>query len=320
MAVENPSIDIIIVNWNSEKQLLDCLVAVQQTNKVNFRINRVCVIDNCSNDQSLFGVETLDLPLELIRNNENRGFGEAVNQGVCTSTSDYLLLLNPDTRLLENSLAEPVKFLENPENNAVGIVGIQNIDEHGKTTKTCTRFPTPRMLVFKSLGLTYLFPGKFVGHFMTEWHHQASRVVDHVMGSFYMVRNSIWQKLKGFDTRFFMYYEDLDFSFRARKDGVISIYLCDAQVFHRGGGTSEKIKARRLFYSLRSCLYYANKHFKPQGFIAVAIVTLLIEPWTRIASALFRLRLQEVGQTLHGYAMLFRDLPNIYRRMRRYTK
>jgi GT2 family glycosyltransferase len=144
---------------------------------------------------------------------------------------------------------------------------------------------------------------------MAEWDHASILQVDHVIGAFFLVRREIFNSLNGFDDRFFVYLEDLDFSFRARKAGWRSMYLADAQAFHAGGGTSNQVKARRLFYSLRSRLLYAFKHFSWLGAIAVVLATLLVEPLSRSAQALFRASLSTLRETWAAYGMLWRWLP-----------
>jgi hypothetical protein len=127
-----------------------------------------------------------------------------------------------------------------------------------------------------------------------------------------MVRRTVFDQLDGFDECFFVYLEDLDFSFRAHQAGWRTVYLTESQAFHRGGGTSEQAKARRLFYSLRSRILYATKHFSEAGAALVAAATLLVEPWTRLAWAAVRLAPREAWETACGYALLWTDLPSIF--------
>jgi GT2 family glycosyltransferase len=318
MTDKRPNIDIIIVNWNSKKQLYNCLASIEQIEKTNFNLNRVCVVDNGSIDNSLSGIEALSLPFEIIINTRNKGFSAAVNQGTRSSISDYLLLLNPDTRLQYNSISKPIQFLEDPQSASIAIVGIQNVDDFGNILRTCARFPTPKMFIINAFGLNRIASEKFRGHFMWEWDHQSTRIVNHVIGAFFLVRNNIWQQLGGFDERFFMYFEDIDFSQRVHAKGFHSVYLSGAQVYHRGGGTSEQVKSTRLFYSLKSCLYYAKKHFGENGFYLVAVAVLAVEPLTRLAWATFRFSSNQMVQTIKGYIMLYRELLKKGRRTHRF--
>ena len=97
------------------------------------------------------------------------------------------------------------------------------------------------------LGLDLIHPRSALNLFMVEWEHDENRQVDQVMGAFFLVRRSLFCALGGFDERFFVYMEDVDFSYRAHKEGWRSYYLADTQVFHKGGGVSSQAKARRLF-------------------------------------------------------------------------
>ncbi len=309
----NGSLDIIIVNWNAGQQLRECLQSIAAADRRGFELLRVVVVDNASVDGSLDGIENLRLPLTLIRNNENRGFAAACNQGARGSKADYLLFLNPDTRLFEGSLRGPMEFMEQPDNRGIGIVGPQIIDEAGQISRTCARFPTLFRFYVQMLGLNRLFPHFIPGYLMTDWDHRESIEVDHVIGAFFLVRRPLFEMLGGFDERFFVYLEDLDFSYRARQAGWRSFYLTGAQVFHKGGGTSEQIRAKRLFYSLRSRVLYGYKHFGRWGGTVLLLGTLLIEPLSRLTLAAVRRSGRDMAETLQAYRMLLGAMPSILR-------
>jgi len=267
------------------------------------------VIDNASQDASARAVEDLALPLFLIRNNVNRGFAAACNQGAVGSKADYLLFLNPDTRLFEDSLTVPIAFMERPENQHIGIVGIQLINDEGRVSRTCARFPTPGQFFAKMLGLDRLFPRVFSSHFMNEWDHRDCREVDQVMGAFFLIRRALFEMLNGFDERFFVYFEEVDLSFRARQLGWSSFYLAAAQAYHKGGGTSEQIKAKRLFYSLRSRILYGYKHFSRATATMLMLGTLIVEPLSRMALGAARGSGNEIIETGRAYFMLWSSVP-----------
>jgi GT2 family glycosyltransferase len=308
MSFVNVSIDIIIVNWNAGQQLRECLESIITVDKEGFEIYNVVIIDNASSDGSLDSLEELKLPLIIIRNKENLGFAFACNQGAINSKADYLLFLNPDTRLSEDSLKVPITFMEQPENQHIGIVGIQLVDEEGRVNRTCARFPTPGRFFAKMLGLDRFFPRVFPSHFMLEWDHCDSREVDQVMGAFFLVRRPLFKMLNGFDERFFVYFEDLDFSLRARQLGWSSYYLAGAQAYHKGGGTSE-IKAKRLFYSLRSRILYGYKHFSWTAATMLMLGTLFVEPLSRIVLAIAHGSSSEIVETCRAYRMLWNSMP-----------
>jgi N-acetylglucosaminyl-diphospho-decaprenol L-rhamnosyltransferase len=315
-----PSLDLIIVNWNSGSQLRHCLHSILGSECRGLIFNRVVVVDNASNDGSLEGIESLNLPLRLIRNQDNRGFAASCNQGARESSADYLLFLNPDTVLFRDSLLKPVEFMEQPENSPVGIVGIQLVDKAGNVSRTCARFPTTVDFCSKMLGLDRLFPTTFPGHFMTDWDHSTCRNVDQVMGAFFMVRRKLFEILGGFDESFFVYFEDLDFSLRARRSGWRSLYLTDARAYHKGCGTSERVKDMRLFYSLRSRILYGFKHFNIFAATGLMVATLVLEPFPRIVLGFVRGSYEDIKGTIRGFFMLWRAVPILLRSAAKYRK
>jgi GT2 family glycosyltransferase len=184
---------------------------------------------------------------------------------------------------------------------------VQLLDEAGHVSRSCARFPSAVGFAAHAVGLDRFFPR--LGHFMAEWDHAQTRQVDQVIGAFFLVRRNLFEALHGFDERFFVYFEEVDLSYRARQTGWRSVYLADAQAFHAGGGTSNQVKARRLFYSLRSRLLYAFKHFSWMGAFAVLLATLLVEPLSRSALALMRRSWVGLKETWAAYGMLWRWLP-----------
>lgn len=228
----------------------------------------------------------------------------------------YVLFLNPDTRVFQGSIEQPLSFLESGAGQRAGICGIQLLDEHGRVSRTCARFPSLMRFTAQALGLNKLPGLRSTGVHMAGWDHGETRTVDHVIGAFYLVRRSLFRDLSGFDERFFVYLEDVDFSFRARGAGFESVYLAEAQAFHAGGGSSRQILARRLFYSLRSRLLYAFKHFSRWKAVLTLIITVTMEPVARVLFSLGRGNVVDVINTLRAYRLLFLDLPNILRTAR----
>jgi GT2 family glycosyltransferase len=303
-----PSLDIITVNWNAGPMLRRSLASIPPALDSTFALDRVVVVDNASTDQSLSGIDALPLPLTIIRNAENRGFGAACNQAALRSAADYLLFLNPDAFLNADSLSVPMRFLEERQYANVGIVGIQLRDAAGRITRSSARTPTPVTFAARALGLDVLLPGRFPSLFLTDWDHGDTRELDHVIGAFYMVRRTVFERLRGFDERFFVYLEDLDFSVRARRDGWRIFYLAEAHAEHKGGGTSDAVKASRIAYSLHSRIQYGFKHFSGPAATALAVLTLAVEPLSRLARALGRHDLAEAQDTCRGFIELWRRL------------
>ncbi len=307
------SFDIIIVNWNAGKQLYECLKSIEATRRDGFRLNRVVVVDNASTDGSADSLDDIDLPLVIIRNAQNLGFAAACNQGAKGSDADYLLFLNPDIRLFPDSLSRPIRFMQQPGNEKIGICGIQLVDESGRVARTCARFPMLDMFFSKMLGLNILFSRYFPSHFMIEWNHKETSEVDQVMGAFFLIRRNLFETMGGFDERFFVYFEEVDLSCRASNAGWKTVYYADAKAYHKGGGTSEQVKAIRLFYSLRSRIIYGYKHFGWFSATLLMAATFFLEPLSRLALTVWKQSGREAKETIKGYAMLWRAMPALFR-------
>jgi N-acetylglucosaminyl-diphospho-decaprenol L-rhamnosyltransferase len=307
-------LDIVIVNWNAGRYLGPCLSSIGAASRDGFELKRVIVVDNASSDGSVDNLHFPDLPLSLIRNPENRGFAAACNQGVRGSTADYLLFLNPDIRVLSDSLQTPIQFMEEPGSARVGICGIQLLDQQGIVSRSCSRFPTITSLLSQMVGVDRLFPSIFGGHFIEESEHERSGPVDQVMGAFLLIRRSLFEDLSEFDERFFVYFEDLDLSYRAKLKGWASYHLATARAFHRGRGCSDQVKAARLFYFLRSRILYTRKHFSLASSSLITLGTLIVEPFCRLAWYSLRGSFGEMREMLEGYRMLYGALPGILRR------
>lgn len=297
-------IDVVIVNWNSGVLLANCIQSVRRCSIEN--IGRIIVVDNGSKDGSCDFLLNMDDVL-LIHGGGNLGFGRACNMGAGYARGEYILFLNPDAELYEGVLKVTHEFMFASREGRVGICGVQLMDEAGKVARSCARFPNAFNFLAHSVGVVHYFPR--LGHFMNEWMHDRTQPVDHVIGAFFLVRREVFDELDGFDERFFVYLEDLDFSYRARQAGWRSVYLADVKAFHAGGGTSNQVKAKRLFYSLRSRLLYAFKHFSLFGALLVLMSTLLLEPVSRSALAVIRRSWTSLIETWSGYGMLFRWLP-----------
>jgi N-acetylglucosaminyl-diphospho-decaprenol L-rhamnosyltransferase len=310
-----PTVHVVIVNWNAGSLLAECLQSFEAVSGDAVALSRITIVDNCSTDDSLHALEEIAIkfPLEIIRNSSNRGFAAACNQGARGSDANFLLFLNPDTRLCSGSLETPMLFLADAKNSRVGIVGIQLIDLHGNVARSCARRPTVCSMIGHSFGLDHFGYSIFPKHFLSEWDHRDTRTVDQVMGAFFFLRRSMFTKIGGYDERFFVYFEDLDLAVRAGEQGWTSVYIATAHAFHRGSGTTEQVKDVRLFYSWRSRILYAFKHFNRVGAAAIALVTLSVEPIVRALALLANNRPREISNVLRATRLLWSNLPKIMR-------
>lgn len=293
------TLSIVIVNWNAGDQLRACIASVAQAAEPC----EVIVIDNASSDESSRGIDQYGIPVRLIANAANRGFAAACNQGASEAHGDYLLFLNPDTRLFADSLTGPLDFMDRPENAAIGICGIRLVDELGNTSTCAARFPSLRVLAGSILGLGKLFPRIFPPHLMAPRELNDSRTVDQVIGAFFLIRRNVFDRCGGFDERFFVYFEEVDLSLRAKQMGYASYFLSDVAAFHKGGGCSEQVKAARLFYSLRSRVLYAQKHYSAVGLFGLAVL-MAIELPLRVGRSVVRMSRADFLNTLKAYRQL----------------
>lgn len=297
-------LSIIIVNWNASGQLAEVISSIAQFHQD--LVSNVIIVDNASTDDSLVQVEELsNLPfqLQIVRNHDNRGFGAACNQGAELAKSEFILFLNPDTRLFEDSLTKPISFMRQPSNSGISICGIRLLDKEGNASTSAARFPTLQVMAGKILGLTKLFPTAFPAHLMSSSELRESGFVDQVIGAFFLIRKNVFDRCGGFDERFFVYFEEVDLSLRAKQLGYSSYFLSEVSAFHKGGGCSERVKAARLFYSLRSRILYAQKHYSLMGLVALVFLTGLELP-LRLVQGVLRTSWSDMKNTSAAYMQL----------------
>ncbi len=292
-------LDVVVVNWNGGQLVRECLASLREA-AGQAPFFRVIVVDNASTDGSADGLDAGAAECVVIRNSENRGFAAACNQGAAVGDAPYVLLLNPDAAVTRADLERTLDFLDQPTQRHIGVCGVRLLDERGEVSRTCARFPSPGRTWAWMLGLDRALPGRFPPHFMTEWDHASSRDVDQVMGAFFLVRRPLWEELGGLDERFFVYYEEVDFCLRARARGAATHFFAGASVRHVGCGTTDAIRATRLFYSVRSRILYGFKHFPaPAAWLHLG-GALVVEPLARVALSLARRDTQAAREVVAG--------------------
>ncbi len=295
--------DVVIVNWNAGPWLHRCVSSIRDHGIDD--IGTVTIVDNGSTDGS-DRLKFNDFTLDIVRTGENLGFGRACNRGARRGKSPYILFLNPDAALLQDTLKTALDFLDRPENAKIGVCGIKLIEEDGSVQRHCARLPSFGVFLAAASGLSALFPRHMPALHDRGFDHLTNREVDHVIGAFYLIRRDLFEKIGGFDDQFFVYLEDLDLSARVHGAGFKVYYLADAVGFHKGGGTSDQIKPQRLAYALEGRILYAFKHFNLPAAVIVTAATLLIEPFPRIIKALMHFSAQEIRDTLLGFSLLWR--------------
>ena len=302
------SIHIVIVNWNTGAYLSECLESVVLADRDDVTVERVTVIDNASTDGSAAALDDLDLPLEVVHNSSNIGFAAACNQGAAGSEADYLLFLNPDTRLFEDTLAVVTSFMDSEQAAQIGICGGQVLDPTGGPAISCARFPTLPVLFGKMTRLSLVLPRFFPSHHLTPAETSHSGIVDQVIGAFFLVRRRLFTRSDGFDTSYFVYYEEVDFARRALQQGFRSYFLKEARVLHAGNVSSDQVRDVRLYHSLRSRQVYALRHWPRWQAGLLALLTLGIELPARLTMALLQRSRSDFSATVSAYRMLIGDL------------
>jgi hypothetical protein len=298
-----PSIDIVIINWNSSAQLNRGLESIAMSDQRTIQIGRIIIVDNASMEFFVREEFKKTLPIEIIINPANVGFAAACNQGAKICTSQYLLFLNPDVRINADSISTPVRWMDT-DGGDVGICGIRLFNKGGRCETSCADFPRLSMYLVAAIGIDKLLPHRRLGRFHDASELDADGYVDQVSGAFFLVRRKVYEFLGGFDERFFVYYEEVDFSLRARQKGYPSYYLSRISAGHIGGTSTGQAGPRRLFYYLQSRLKYAKKHFRPLEYLALSVLTLGPEFFMRLSFSLWR-GSRELTETLAAYRMLW---------------
>jgi N-acetylglucosaminyl-diphospho-decaprenol L-rhamnosyltransferase len=306
-------IHIVIVNWNTGDCLRECLASVAASQGGDDMISKVTVVDNASTDGSAEGLDVPSLPVEVLRNAENVGFARACNQGAAGSTADYLLFLNPDTRLFPATLAAVTRFMESEEAAGIGVCGVEVVDTAGRPAISCARFPSLRVLFGEMTGLCRVLPQVFPRHQITGNELPQSQVVDQVIGAFFFVSRDLFDRLEGFDERYFLYFEEVDFALRARRQGARSYVLKEARLFHAEHVSSSQIGGARLHHSLCSRLLFAYRHWPRWQANLLLGLTVTVEFVARLATGAVRRSASDIRATVEGYRRLFGDMPHLRR-------
>ena len=304
------ALDVVIVNWNAGDQLRACLASLAASEGAEQL--RVVVVDNASGDGSADDLDRPGLALTVLRNADNRGFAHACNQGAALGSAGAILFLNPDTQVSRSGIAAARAQLE--ADPGTGIVGARLVDEAGRTHRTCARHPTGASLIAHTLFLDRLLPRLVPPHFLLDWDHEETRAVDAVMGAFLMIRRPLFARLGGFDERFFVYWEDADLCARAPATGFAVCHAAQAEIRHRGQGTTEAVKDRRLFYFLRAQALYARKHHGRAAFLAVLAAAMAVNLPVRLGRALVRGKVGDAGAVIRAGRMLTAALPGLLTR------
>jgi O-antigen biosynthesis protein len=253
-------LSVIIVNYNVKYFLEQCLLSVNAAIKETEA--EIIVVDNNSVDGSVNMVKEKFPQVILIENKINLGFSKANNQAIKISKGQYILLLNPDTVVEEDTFIKSLSFMDSHPD--AGGLGVKMIDGKGKFLPESKRgLPTPSVAFYKAFGLSRLFPrsktfGKYhLGFLDKDENHE----VDILAGAFMMLRRETLDKTGLLDETFFMYGEDIDISYRITKAGYKNYYFPETRIIHYKGESTKKSSINYVLVFYNAMIIFARKHF-----------------------------------------------------------
>lgn len=275
-------LSVIIINYNVKYFLEQCLCSVR--NAMKNIDGEIIVVDNNSTDGSQVFFQNQFDDVLFIWNTTNTGFAKANNQAIRVATGDYLLFLNPDTIIAEDCLEKCMAFIK--KNNNQYTLGVKMLDGSGRFLKESKRaFPGPMTSLYKLFGLARLFPRSktFSNYHLGHLNENQNHEVDVLAGAFIMTPQNILEKVQGFDESFFMYGEDIDFSYRIQKAGFKNFYFAETSIIHFKGESTKKgsLNYVRMFYKAMSI--FVKKHY---GGSKAGIFNLLIQVAIRIRAGM----------------------------------
>ena len=263
-------LSIIIVNYNVKEFLQNLLYSIE---KASTNITKeVIVVDNASDDGSVNLIKEKFPSVKLIENQSNVGFGIANNQALKLANGEFLLLINPDAVVSEDTFDKMICFFK--KNPDAGLAGCKILNPDGTLQLACRRsFPGPWTSFCKVTGLSNLFPGSklFARYNLTYLDIDQTYEVDAISGSFMMMRREVYEKVGGFDEHFFMYGEDLDLSYRIKQAGYKVFYVHTTQIIHYKGESTRRssLDETKVFYEAMHL--FVKKHFSSSFIIEVIL-------------------------------------------------
>lgn len=261
--MEPVKLSVVIVNYNVVHFLEQCLKSVFKA--MEGISGEVFVVDNFSVDGSVEMVREKFPQVKLIANRENTGFSKANNQAIKASSGEYVLLLNPDTVVEEDTFSTCIAFMDaHPD---AGACGVKLIDGKGNYLPESKRgLPTPEVAFYKIFGFSRLFPrsrrfGKYhLGYLNPEETHS----IEVLSGAFMFIRKAALDKAGLLDEAFFMYGEDIDLSYRITQAGYQIYYHPDTRTIHYRGESTKKSSLNYVFIFYQAMIIFARKHFSPE--------------------------------------------------------
>jgi GT2 family glycosyltransferase len=252
-------LSIIIVNYNVKEFLQNLIFSIQ---KAAFNLNyEIIIVDNNSEDGSVEFIREKFPFIKLLVNKENLGFSKANNNALSKAQGKYILILNPDTLVSEDTFSKMIIFFETNPN--AGLAGCKILNPDGTLQLACRRsFPGPWTAFCKVTGLSSLFPHSrlFARYNLTYLNENETYEVDAVSGSFMMITREVYEKVGGFDEEFFMYGEDLDLCYRIQKAGLKVFYVHSTQIIHYKGESTKRSSLDETKFFYNAMHLFVKKH------------------------------------------------------------
>ena len=257
-------ISVIIVNYNVKEYLAQALSSIERA--LENISHEIIVIDNHSIDGSIPFLKKQFPGLKLIENQENVGFGKGNNQGLKEARGEFVVLINPDTVVQEDTFTRLLNFFESTPDAAAATCKIINPD--GSFSIDCRHsIPTPTIALWKVLGLSKLFPrSKIFGQYnMTFLDEDQTYPIPAISGSFMMIKHKILEEIGYFDERFFMYCEDIDLCHRINEKGHKIYYVPQTQIIHYKGESTKKDRLDYVITFNKSLYLFFQKYYAPSS-------------------------------------------------------
>lgn len=265
-------VSIVIVNYNTKQLTIDAIHSVFQS-KTKYSYE-VLLVDNNSSDGSVPAFQQAFPEIMLIVNDENVGFSRANNQAIKIAKGRYVLLLNSDTIVHEETLQVMLDFME--VHPLVGVSGCKVVLPDGSLDKACRRgFPTPQASLYHFLGLAKLFPDnpRFNQYQLGHLDPDKDYPVDCLVGAFMLLRREAIEQVGLLDEEFFMYGEDIDWCFRIKESGWGVHYYPYTSIIHYKGASSRRKPFKIIYEFHRAMILFHRKHFaKKYSFIVNGLV------------------------------------------------
>lgn len=258
--IENYDISIIIVNYNVKDFLFGCLKSIREAIG-NLKVETI-VVDNNSLDGSVEYLQPLFPEVQFIALDDNLGFARANNIGIEKAKGKYLLILNPDTLLRNDTLRVMYDYMET--HTDCGIAGCKVLNPDGSFQVACRRgFPTPWVAFSKLFGLQSLFPNSplFAQYNQLFRSIDETYEIDAVIGAFMFCRSDLIKEIGGFDTEFFMYGEDLDLCRQVKLRGWKVIFVHTTSIIHYKGESTKRSSINDVRHFYEAMEIFTRKHF-----------------------------------------------------------